>query len=144
MAEAVRSASRQEQGKRRAPRTAWKPGQSGNPSGRPREVGDVRDLARQHTAEAIRTLIEVMRHGKPDRARAAAAEAILDRGWGRPLQPAEVTGLDGVPLQDIHMLQQIRAMTDAERDDFMQRHIAAYQARRLSSDNGKGEGGEGG
>lgn len=137
----MKSDSRQKQGKRRAPRTAWKPGQSGNPGGRPKEVAEVREAARRHTAEAIQTLVTIMRNGTPDRARAAAAEALLDRAWGRPLQPAEVTGLDGVPLQDIHMLQQIRAMTDAERDDFIGRHLAAYQASRLSSDNGKGEAG---
>src|SRR5207244_11467027 len=34
----------------------FQPGQSGNPGGRPKEDAPVRDLARQHTAEAIRKL----------------------------------------------------------------------------------------
>lgn len=83
--------------KRPPPRTAWKPGQSGNPGGRPKEVGHVRDLARQHTELALRTLIEIAARGTPDRARVAAAEALLDRAWGRP--PQEITGPGGGPLQ---------------------------------------------
>ena len=78
-------------------RTSWQPGQSGNPSGRPREVGHVKELARQYTEEAIRTLAELMRTGKPDRTRVAAAEALLDRAWGRPAQA--ITGEDGGALE---------------------------------------------
>ena len=74
-------------------RTARKPprgrpfrkGVSGNPGGRPKVVGPLRDLARQHTLEAVGVLVDIMRHGQSDRARAAAAEAILDRGHGRPV-----------------------------------------------------------
>jgi hypothetical protein len=60
---------------------------SGNPGGRPREIGHVRDLARQHTEAAIRTLVEIMESGKSDSARAAAASELLSRGWGRPSLP---------------------------------------------------------
>ena len=35
-------------------------GSSGNPGGRPREVGDVRELARKRTAEAVAVLGDVM------------------------------------------------------------------------------------
>jgi hypothetical protein len=60
-------------------------GGSANPGGRPKIVGDVRDLARAHTAEAIATLVEIMRdQNAPAAARGAAANVILDRGWGRP------------------------------------------------------------
>ena len=47
-------------------------------------------LARSHTAEAIETLLEIMRNGKPDRARSAAAELLLDRGWGRAPQTIDI------------------------------------------------------
>ena len=59
------------------------PGISGNPSGRPREVGNVRELAREYTEEAIETLVDLMRHAKSDAARGAAAQALLDRGYGK-------------------------------------------------------------
>jgi|HubBroStandDraft_6_1064221.scaffolds.fasta_scaffold5545585_1 hypothetical protein len=34
-------------------------GQSGNPGGRPKEYGEIRDLARQHTDLALQTLAEI-------------------------------------------------------------------------------------
>jgi len=65
----------------------WAPGRSGNPGGRPGGVAEVRELARTHTAEAIECLLKEMRHGDTSHARIAAANAVLDRGWGRPTQP---------------------------------------------------------
>lgn len=60
-------------------------GKSGNPGGRPKVIAHVRDLAREHTAVAIATLVSVMKNAKsPLAARVAAANAILDRGYGRP------------------------------------------------------------
>jgi hypothetical protein len=64
------------------------PGISGNPGGRPCEVGDVREMARDHTEEAIETLVDLMRHAKSDAARGAAAQALLDRGYGKSVAVA--------------------------------------------------------
>ena len=69
----------------------WQPGQSGNPGGRPKQDKSVKLLARQFTAEAIQTLAEVMRDtGAATSARVGAAQVLLDRGHGRPLQQLEV------------------------------------------------------
>lgn len=38
----------------------FRPGVSGNPGGRPRELRDVTELARSHSPEAIETLVEIM------------------------------------------------------------------------------------
>src|SRR6266496_6518616 len=63
-------------------------GQSGNPGGRPRVLGDVQELARQKSPEAICTLAEIMQNEKaPPAARVAAANSLLDRGYGKPMQP---------------------------------------------------------
>jgi hypothetical protein len=62
-------------------------GQSGNPGGRPRGYGELRDLARQHTTEAIEILLFIARNGKDEKARVSAANALLDRGWGKPIMP---------------------------------------------------------
>lgn len=70
----------------------WRPGESGNPGGRPKELGDLREIARKHTPEAIETLVSVMHNARAtDQARVHAATALLDRGWGRPAQTINAT-----------------------------------------------------
>ena len=59
------------------------PGHSGNPGGRPKDEHRVAELARSYTVEAIETLVELMRDGKDERIRGTAAQALLDRGWGK-------------------------------------------------------------
>jgi ribonuclease HI len=69
----------------------WKRGQSGNPGGRPRGEGHVRDLAKRHTEEAIEALVGVLRNSTNDRARLQAAETILSRAWGKPAQDMSIS-----------------------------------------------------
>lgn len=64
----------------------WQPGQSGNPKGRPSIKGEVETLARTYTVEALETLADLMRNGVSDNVRMAAANALLNRGWGLPRQ----------------------------------------------------------
>src|SRR6516225_500587 len=65
----------------------WVKGHSPNPGGRPREVADIRKLARSRGKAAIDTLYEIMTDTKaPPAARIAASVALLDRGYGRPEQ----------------------------------------------------------
>lgn len=76
-------------------RTSWLPGRSGNPAGFPRALRDVRDAARAHTAQAVATLADIMLdRDNPPAARIAAAEALLDRGWGRSPQAHLVAAMD--------------------------------------------------
>jgi hypothetical protein len=83
----------------------WKKGQSGNPKGKPKLLGPngktLREMAREHTAEMIETLVKIARSGDTDAARRAAASDMLDRGWGRPAQAVEVTGAEGGPIQTL-------------------------------------------
>ena len=74
--------------------TQFRKGQSGNPTGRSKAVILVSELARQHTAEAIRALAEICEGGrgaKPGE-QVQAALALLDRGWGKPQQAVEING----------------------------------------------------
>lgn len=64
------------------------PGVSGNPKGRalkPPEILAVEAAARIHTMEALDTLVACMRCDDP-RVRVIAANSILDRGHGKPMQ----------------------------------------------------------
>src|SRR5262245_48795445 len=69
--------------RRRGPGRPFAPGQSGNPLGRPRAALDVQAMARAHTTQAVATLVKAL---DDPRHRVAAAQALLDRGWGRPVQ----------------------------------------------------------
>lgn len=61
-------------------------GTSGNPLGRPRVILTVRDIAREHTEEAIGTLAAIMRDEvAPAAARISACTELLNRGHGRPV-----------------------------------------------------------
>ena len=62
-------------------------GQSGNPGGRPKQIAEVKELARQHMPAAIEALVSIMNNPKAsDAARVSAASALLDRGYGKPQQ----------------------------------------------------------
>lgn len=79
-------------------------GQSGNPSGRPKVDKEVRDAARQYGEEAITKLVELMR-GDDRRTAMAAAQALLDRGYGKPAQAIEVSGelrTSDIPDDQLH------------------------------------------
>lgn len=78
---------------KRAGNPAWTTGVSGNPSGRPKSVGEVRRLAREQTVAAIETLVEIARDpNQPGSARVAACNVLLDRGYGKAVQQVEVGG----------------------------------------------------
>ncbi len=59
----------------------FKPGQSGNPLGRPKSDKTIRDLAKIHTESALNTLSEIVKNPEAsDTARVQACNALLDRG----------------------------------------------------------------
>jgi hypothetical protein len=77
---ALKIAERDEQGR-------LLPGSVLERAGRP-EGPTITTLARAHTSKAIEVLVEIMGDDKaPPAARATAAQALIDRGWGKaPIQ----------------------------------------------------------
>lgn len=60
-------------------------------AGRPRgsvnkATDDIKALAREYTGEALEALVAVVRDGESEAARVSAANALLDRGYGKPSQ----------------------------------------------------------
>ncbi|SFP67265.1 hypothetical protein SAMN05216330_10980 [Bradyrhizobium sp. Ghvi] len=71
-----------------------------------RTLTEIRSLARSHAGTAIKVLVGIMRDGDATpAARASAANAILERGYGKAAQPIE-NGEDGV-LELIHRIERI-------------------------------------
>lgn len=69
-------------------------------------ITEIRSLARGHTRTALNVLVGVMRNTKaPAPARIAAANSILDRGWGKATQ-AIASGDDGA-LELIHRIERV-------------------------------------
>lgn len=92
----------------------WKPGQSGNPKGRPRHPDDLPALARQHTREAVEKLVEIMRGDDTGKA-LGAVQQLLDRGWGKPITPI----VDETPPESLSLLHLIAARRVAETIEAM-------------------------
>ena len=106
----------------------FKKGQSGNPGGRAkhRTVNgrSVAELARDHTEEALKTLVDIMRDsGAPAAARVSAADRVLNRGWGQAPQtvtvddkrePRDLSGLSDEQLEVIEQAETIIATLSAE------------------------------
>lgn len=77
-------------------------GKSGNPGGRPKGEGHIRDLAREHTTMALETLISIAQNSKaPASSRVAAASTLIDRGWGRAPQTVDVNFLSQLSDGDL-------------------------------------------
>ncbi|WP_349631415.1 hypothetical protein [Bradyrhizobium sp. BR 10289] len=71
-----------------------------------RTITEIKSLARTHTGLAVKTLVQIMRDtNAPAYARVTAANAILDRGWGKPFQP--LASEEGKPLELIHRIERV-------------------------------------
>jgi hypothetical protein len=68
-----------------------------------KSLTEIRSLARSHTKTALNVLVGIMRSKDATAAaRVSAANAILDRGWGKATQPV---GNDDGPLELIHRIE---------------------------------------
>ena len=102
---------------RRATAASWKPGQSGNPHGRPPAPVDIAALARVHGPRCIEVAVELL-DSPDDRIRLGAVVALLDRGYGRPA--TVIATPDGNSAPTLHLLaaMQISPQLEAQRERY--------------------------
>ena len=89
-------------------------GYSGNAGGRPKDEHNIAALARSYSTEAIETLVDLMRNARDDRVRGTAAQALLDRGFGKPKVEIQNTNAD---FRDA--LAQVGKVLDEKRHEEM-------------------------
>jgi hypothetical protein len=121
MEKILQPANRLAADKRKAPRTAFKKGVSGNPKGRAKRTPQELDLiaaCRDKTPRALDVLVEIMETGQIERNRLAAAMAIIERGYGKPVQPI-----------DAHPVDERAEETEAQWAKGMDELRAAFAAR---------------
>jgi hypothetical protein len=63
--------------------TQFRPGQSGNPGGRPKDT-EFRRILRERSPEAVEELFRIARTGKREANKLKAIEIILAYGYGKP------------------------------------------------------------
>jgi hypothetical protein len=105
----------------------FKPGKSGNPSGRPKKqpVDEVTAKAREYAQKALFTYVDVMSDEEaPHSARVTAATEILNRGFGKAKQEMDVS--HNLTISDAfeRLISRINGDTgpvlDAEAEDIQQ------------------------
>ena len=88
------------QNSEKATRVRGKPfakGTTGNPGGRPAKTAEELDLiaaCKTKAPEALQVIVHIMRYGELEKNRMAAAQSIIERGYGKAMQQVEqhVTG----------------------------------------------------
>jgi hypothetical protein len=113
------------------------PGVTGNPSGRPKVVEEIQQIARQAAPAAFQRIVELA--GSADeRIALAASQAILDRAYGRPVQAvqSEVKKIDVNQM----FLEAVKAVNERERGDgakVVDGVVVAKESNRKQSGEGK-------
>lgn len=68
-------------------------GQVLNPGGRPKKTPEELDLiaaCKAKTPSALNVMVEIMERGEQEKNRLTAAQAIIERAYGKPVQPQDI------------------------------------------------------
>ncbi|WP_205048999.1 hypothetical protein [Paracoccus sp. SY] len=76
-----------------------RPGAGRKPGRVSKAKRELADMAKDHAESALDVLAEIMHDNQqPAAARVSAANALLDRGYGKPAQAVQLTGAEGGPV----------------------------------------------
>lgn len=87
--------------KKPPPKNGFKPGVSGNPAGRAKKTPQELDLiaaCKAKTPDALNVIVQLMQTADKDSVRLAAAQSIIERAYGKPVQPADVSVSGGLMI----------------------------------------------
>jgi hypothetical protein len=114
-------------------------GRSGNPGGRPKAVITVVEASRAHTQECIDILVGIARDVMVEpKARITAAEAILNRAWGKPhesldIRSEAVTTDDPRELSETQLKDELLARISGMDGGSEQQNISVGKAEAIDS-----------
>jgi hypothetical protein len=92
----------------------------GSALSRARTITEIRSVARSHTRTAINVLVGVMRaKDATPAARVSAANAILDRGWGKVALPLQSGEDDALKL--VHRIERVIVHPEAASEKVLER-----------------------
>ena len=77
----------------------WKPGQSGNPSGKVKTPDEVKQKLRDALGEAVDRLIELSKNADKDSVKYQATQDLIDRVLGKPTQPLDIDQTNAVRVE---------------------------------------------
>ena len=77
---------------------AFKPGQSGNPNGRPKAHAEMVDYARSKTKDNLERIIALAETAEDENVRLRASQILHEIAWGKPVQQQIHTGDDNGPI----------------------------------------------
>lgn len=85
---------------------AFQPGASGNPVGRPKRTEEEFELiaaCKSRSPAALAVIEEIMINGESDKTRLAAAIAVIERAYGKPVQDTNTTLSGSLDIRNIRV-----------------------------------------
>jgi hypothetical protein len=95
----------------------WKPGTSGNPTGRPKLHPDIIALAKDHSPEAFKRIIRLMKDADDHPTQLRAAQYVIDRAYGKPHQAVDLGSSAGGFNVTVQIVERLPETTDSEAPD---------------------------